>query len=258
MGARMDGKVVIITGAGSGIGQAAAVRVAEEGGHVVIVGRRQGALDETAGLIKAAKKGSVETLALDVSDLDKYAGAIADVASRHGRLDGLVNNAMSVGVGSVVDTTLEAWRRDFLVNSDAVFIGTKEALRVMIPQKRGSIVNISSLNGVKAMPYMASYSASKAALIMLSEVAAMEAAPHGVRVNAIAPGQVATPAVVEFMKADQERASRSAAAIPMGRSGNPVELGNAVLYLLSDESTYTTGICLCVDGGKAAQLYVPM
>jgi meso-butanediol dehydrogenase/(S,S)-butanediol dehydrogenase/diacetyl reductase len=258
MGGRMDGKVVIITGAGSGIGQAAAVRVAEEGGHVVIMGRRQSALDETAGMIKATKKGSVETLSIDISDLDGFAAAIRNIAKKHGRLDGLVNNAMSVGMGQIVDITLEAWRRDFLMNADAVFIGTQEAMRIMLPQKRGSIVNISSTNGVRAMPYMASYSASKAALIQFSQVAAMEGAPHGVRVNAIAPGQIATPAVVEFVKADPDRAGRSAAAIPMGRSGNPVELGNAILYLLSDESTYTTGICLCVDGGKSAQLYVPM
>ena len=251
----MEGKVVFITGGGTGIGRACAELLSEEGAHVAICGRRREPLEETLAAVHGLG-GYAETVVLDVSDLGVYAKTIADLAKRCGRLDGLVNNAMSVAYASVLDTTLEDWRADFIVNADAVFIGTSEALRVMIPQKRGSIVNISSLNGIRAMPGMASYSASKAALIQFSAVAAMEAAPYGVRVNAIVPGQIMTPAMEEFTKTAPARAERSAQAIPMGRGGDPRELAGAVLCLLSDESSYTTGICLNVDGSKAAQLYV--
>ncbi len=256
MTGRMADKVVIITGGGTGIGRASAERLAEEGAHVIVCGRRREPLDDTTKAIGVAG-GSAEAVVLDVSDLDALAKTIAEIASRHGRLDGLVNNAMSVTYKTILDATIEDWRADFAVNADAVFVGTREAMRVMIPQKRGSIVNISSLNAMRAMVGMASYSASKAALIQFSAVAAIEGAPHGVRVNAIAPGMVMTPALQDFAKADPERAARSASAIPMGRGGQPRELANAVLYLLSDESTFTTGVCLNVDGGKSAQLYIP-
>ena len=121
---------------------------------------------------------------------------------------------MSVTYKSVLDTTLEDWRRDARVNTEAVFIGTREALRIMIPQKRGSIINIASANGIRAMPGMCSYSASKAALIQFSAVAAMEAAPSGVRVNVIAPGQILTPAVEEFAKSDPETGQPQRCAHP--------------------------------------------
>lgn len=253
---RMQGKVVLITGGGTGIGRASAERLAEEGAHVVVCGRRPEPLTETVAAIKA-NGGAAEAVTLDVSDLDAYAKTIADVAARHKHLDVLVNNAMSVTYKSVLDTTIDDWRRDFRVNTEAVFIGTRAALRVMMPQKRGSIINIASANGIRAMPCMSSYSASKAALIQFSAVAAMEAGPSGVRVNVIAPGQILTPAVEEYAKADPERANRNAEVIPMKRSGQPLELANAVLYLASDESTFTTGICMAVDGGKTQQLYVP-
>ena len=257
MAGRMQDKVAIITGGGTGIGRASAERLAAEGAHVVICGRRPEPLAHTLAAIHA-NGGSAESVALDVSDLDAYTAVIANVATRHQRLDVLVNNAMSIGYTSILDTPIEDWRRDFRVNMEAVFVGTREALRVMMPKKRGSIINISSLNGVRAMPNMSSYSASKAALIQFSAVAAMEAAASGVRVNSIAPGQIATDAVVNFSQAHAAAAERITATIPMGRSGEPTELGNAVLYLASDESTFTTGICLYVDGGKAAQLYIPM
>ncbi len=256
MTGRMQGKVVLITGGGTGIGRASAERLAEEGAHVVVCGRRPEPLAETVAAIKA-KGGSAETVTLDVGDLDAYAQTIKDVAARHKKLDVVMNNAMSVTYKMVVDTTVDDWRNDFRINADAVFVGTREAMRIMIPQKKGSIINIASSNGIRAMPAMSSYSASKAALIQFSAVAAMEAAPSGVRVNVIAPGQILTPAVEDFAKADPERANRSAAVIPMQRSGTPRELANAVLYLASDESTFTTGICMAVDGGKTQQLYVP-
>jgi NAD(P)-dependent dehydrogenase (short-subunit alcohol dehydrogenase family) len=251
----MKGKVALITGGSDGIGRASAIRLAEEGAHVVICARRADNLADAEKAVRAA--GSVEAFQLDVGDTDAYAKLIEDTAKKHGRLDALVNNAMSVHYSSILDTSLEDWRADFRVNADAVFVGTKTALRIMYPQKSGSIVNIASTNGLLAMIGMSSYSASKAALIQFSAIAAMEAAEHNVRVNVIAPGQILTPAVENFAKYDPERASKSTAAIPMKRGGQPRELADAVLFLVSDESTFVTGACLPVDGGKSVQMNIP-
>lgn len=253
---RLEGRVALVTGASEGIGRATAERLAAEGAHVMICARRPEPLSEAEGAIRAAG-GSVEARVLDVSDSDAYAATVAELAKRRGRLDMLVNNAMSVHYGPILETTLEAWRQDFAVNADAVFVGTREAMRVMIPQGSGSIVNISSATGIRAMPNMASYSASKAALIQFTAVAAMEGALHNVRVNAIVPGQVATPATLAFEKMAPEKAEATMAAIPMKRSGRPTELAAAIAFLISDDASYITGVALPVDGGKAVQIYMP-
>jgi NAD(P)-dependent dehydrogenase (short-subunit alcohol dehydrogenase family) len=256
MAGRVEGKIIFLTGGSEGIGRATALRLTEEGAHVVIAARRPGPLADTAAAIRAAG-GSVETMQFDVADSDAYIGAIADTVARHGRLDGLVNNAMSSYRNSILDTTLDAWRRDFAVNAEAVFIGTREALRIMYRQKSGSIVNIASACGLRAMENMATYSASKAALIHFSAVAAMEAAKHGVRVNVVSPGQVMTESLGIIHKNAEERARQVAATIPMLRGGEPIELANVILFMLSDESSYMTGTVIPVDGGKTAQLYAP-
>jgi meso-butanediol dehydrogenase / (S,S)-butanediol dehydrogenase / diacetyl reductase len=253
---RMRDKIVLITGASEGIGRATAELIAAEGGHVIIAARRPEPLEETRAAIAAAG-GSVEAHSLDVSDLAAYEALIHDIAKRHGRLDALVNNAMAATYKSLVDLTIEDWRRDFTVNAEAVFVGTREAMKLMIAAGRGSIVNISSACGVRAMPGMPSYSASKAALIHFSACAAIEGAPHGVRVNSIVPGQVATPATLQFQEYAPDAAKATTAAIPMERSGLPVELAQAILFLASDESSYVTGVALPVDGGKIQQLYIP-
>ena len=168
-----------------------------------------------------------------------------------------VNNAAKVTMGEVVSASDADWRATFAAGADAVFTGTRAALRVMIPQGSGAIVNISSTNGRRAMPHMGAYSASKAALIQFSKVAAMEAAPHGVRVNALAPGLVLTPGNAAFFKTQPEARNAAEGAIPAGRGADPDEIASAIRFLLSDDSTYVNGVCLDVDGGKAAQLYTP-
>jgi meso-butanediol dehydrogenase / (S,S)-butanediol dehydrogenase / diacetyl reductase len=251
----MIGRVVIVTGGSDGIGRATAVELAKQGAHVVICARRPDVLEEARA--EVAIVGNVEAHILDVGDADAYAAFVADVARRHGRLDGLVNNAMAVSYKTIADLTLDDWRHDFRINADAVFVGTQAAMRVMIAQGSGAIVNISSLNGLRAMPAMASYSASKAALVHFSAVAAAEAAPHGVRVNVVAPGQIMTPATEAFAAADPERNARVSKTIPMGRGGRPEEIARAVRFLLSDDASFITGACLPVDGGKLQQLFVP-
>lgn len=252
----LTGQVAIVTGGSDGIGLATAALLVRRGANVVICGRRQEQLDIARAHIEA-EGGTVEAVQLDVTDFPAFEALISDVAARHGRLDMLVNNAMSVHYAPISKLTLDHWRKDFAVNTEAVFIGTKAAMAVMAKQGKGSIVNISSTTGIRAMANYASYSASKAALIQFTAVAAMEGALQGIRVNAIVPGQVNTAATADFAIKAPELAAKTAGAIPMGRGGKPEELAEAIVFMLSDAASYITGVALPVDGGKSAQLYIP-
>lgn len=252
----LKGKVALVTGGSDGIGFATARMLARRGANVTICARRPEKLAEAKA--ELAKEGlAIDTVQLDVSDEAAYTKLIDDIVAKHGKIDMLVNNAMSVNYTSIQDTSLEAWKRDFAVNSDAVFIGTRAAMKHMMAGGGGSIVNISSTCGIRAAPGLASYSASKAALIQFSAVAAMEGARAGVRVNAIIPGAVSTPASKAYDEMNPEGAKATADAIPFGRNGEPDELAEAIVFLLSDAASYITGVALPVDGGKAAQLYMP-
>ncbi len=251
-----NGRVAIITGGSDGIGLATAALLARRGAQVVICGRRREMLDKAAAQI-AAEGGKVEAVQLDVTDFDALAAMIADIANRHGRLDMLVNNAMSTHYAPISRLSLEHWRKDFAVNAEAVFISTKAAMGIMAQAGKGSIVNIASTCGLRAAPLMSSYSASKAAMIQFTAVAAMEGARIGVRVNAIVPGQVQTASTEDFATKVPEIAAKTTNAIPMGRGGRPEELAEAIAFMLSDAASYITGTALPVDGGKAAQLYLP-
>jgi NAD(P)-dependent dehydrogenase (short-subunit alcohol dehydrogenase family) len=250
------GRVAVITGGSDGIGLATAALLARRGGQVVICGRRQALLDTARSQIEA-EGGRIEAIQLDVTDDVALTAMIEAVAARHGRLDMLVNNAMSTHYAPISRLTLDHWRKDFAVNADAVFVSTKAAMQVMAAAGKGAIVNIASTCGVRATVNMASYSASKAALVHFTAVAAMEGAPLGIRVNAIIPGQVQTAGTEAFTARAPEVATRTTEAIPMQRGGQPAELAQAIAFMLSDAASYITGTALPVDGGKAAQLYMP-
>ena len=250
---RLQGKIAFVTGASSGIGEATAIRFAQEGALVVLCGRREEALAVVQEKILSAG-GQAEIAGADVSHEAAYVGAIESTAQRHGRLDILVNNAMAFTWGAVDNMSTEDWHANFKTTVDGTFWGTRTAMRLMKEKGGGSIVNISSICGQFGTAWMSGYSAAKAAVNNFSRAVASEGAPYGVRCNVVIPGVVDTPAMAGMMSNDKARGNTEK-LIPMKRVGQPVELANAILFLASDEASYVTGACLNVDGGRSSDLY---
>jgi NAD(P)-dependent dehydrogenase (short-subunit alcohol dehydrogenase family) len=253
MSKRLQGKIAFITGAGSGIGEATALRFAEEGATVVLCGRRIEPLQGVQEKIQALG-GQAEIAVADVSDEQAYVGALQATAQRHGRLDILVNNAMAYTWGGIDTMTTADWHANFSTTVDGTFWGTRTAMQLMKEQGGGSIVNIASICGLFGTAWMAGYSAAKAAVINFSRAAASEGAPHNVRCNVIIPGVVDTPATAGML-GDAKARTNTEKVIPMKRVGLPVELANAIVFLASDEASYVTGASLAVDGGRGSDLY---
>ena len=253
MSKRLQGKIAFVTGAGSGIGEATALRFAEEGATVVLCGRRIEPLQGVQEKIRT-QGGQAEIAVADVSDEQAYVGALKATAQRHGRLDILVNNAMAYTWGGIDTMTTADWHANFATTVDGTFWGTRTAMQLMKEQGGGSIVNIASICGLFGTAWMAGYSAAKAAVINFSRAAASEGAPHNIRCNVIIPGVVDTPATAGMLGDDKTR-TNTEKVIPMKRVGLPVELANAILFLASDEASYVTGASLAVDGGRGSDLY---
>lgn len=252
---RLESKVALITGAGTGIGAAMAAAFAAEGAHVVVCGDREPSLLETAARIREAG-GSVETRVCDVADEHAVAAMLDGVAAARGRLDILVNNAFRMTAEPIATMSTDAWKRSFDVALDAVFFATRRALPLMAAAGGGSILNISSTAGHAALHSLAGYSSAKAALEAFTRVAAIEGAAGGVRVNALAPGCIGTPGTLAAFPTEATRRAMWR-LIPLGRFGEPSEIAKAALFLVSDEASFVTGACLVVDGGQRASLGAP-
>jgi NAD(P)-dependent dehydrogenase (short-subunit alcohol dehydrogenase family) len=257
--ARLDGKVALVTGAASGIGAACAAALAGAGAAVVLTDLQDTKGEGVAREIEAAG-GKALFLHHDVTSEDEWAGVIARVKADHGRLDVLVNNA-GIGLGSPSITTMSLadWRRQQAINVEGVFLGIKHGLRLMREAGHGgSIINMSSVAGLKGSPTLAGYCATKGAVRLLTKAVALEcgAARDGVRVNSVHPGIIETPIWLTVMPMGEPGANAppdldtvSAMVVPMGVKGLPDDIANGVLWLAGDESRYVTGTELVIDGG---------
>jgi NAD(P)-dependent dehydrogenase (short-subunit alcohol dehydrogenase family) len=246
-GRDLDGRVAVVTGGARGIGRAISTRFLEHGATVVIADRDIAGAEATASELAAL--GPVQATALDVTDWDAVDQAMADVRTIHGRLDICVNNAGVQAIASSLEMTREAWDHVVSVNLTGVFICAQAAGRRMVEAGRGSIINMASAAAVLAIPGRAPYCATKAGVIALTKVLAVEWAPSGVRVNALGPGWVQTDlvraAIDEGRLSEEDIARRT----PLGRLAEPGEIADAALFLASDRSTYFTGQTLFPDGG---------
>ena len=251
MSGRLAGKIAVITGGTSGIGQATVRLFAEEGARVVIVARRSGPGEE---LVAELGPDRVKFMAGDVGT-EATANKAIDVAEKWGGVDILVNNAAMDWTSRIVDTSEPDVRRVLQTNFIGAFLMLREAGRKMLERRRGSIVNVTSRNASVGVPTMAVYAAAKGALLALTRAAAIEWAGDGVRVNAVAPGLTQTPLVrtwIEEQDDPTEFEKGVASTIPQRRMAEPVDVASAILFLSSDESLHITGASLAVDGGYTA------
>ena len=251
MTGRLEGKVAVITGGASGIGEGSVRRFVGEGARVIIAD-----LDEERGAALAAELGdSTRFLRTDVSAEGDVAAAIDHAIREFGRLDVMFNNAGIVGVvGRIAETSAEAWDRTVAVLMRSVFLGIKHAARVMVPQRSGSIISTSSTAGLMGGLGPHCYTACKHAVIGLTRSAASELGPSGIRVNAISPGNTVTAMTSAVISGDhtamQQAAEKIAASSYLGIAGFPEDIANAALYLASDEARYVAGHTLVVDAGQ--------
>jgi NAD(P)-dependent dehydrogenase (short-subunit alcohol dehydrogenase family) len=245
-------KVVLVTGATSGIGHAVAVKFAEASARIVALGRNPDALREVENAVKDAG-GEALTLTVDVTNPDEGQRAIDQAVSRFGGLDVLVNAAGHISSGSIETTSLAAWDAMMNVNLRAVFQLMQLASPHLIKTK-GNIVNVSSVTGLRSFPGVLAYCVSKAGLDQLTRCAALELAPKGVRVNAVNPGVVVTEIHKRggMSEADYEKfLDHSKTTHPLGRVGDPKEVAELILYLASDKASWITGGTYPIEGGRA-------
>ena len=252
---RVKDKVALVTGAGSGLGEAISKRLAEEGATVVVADINESSAQRVAEAIG----GSAIAVKQDVTDEQRWQELVAEIVERFGQLDILVNNAGIALVGTVEDTTLEDWQLTQRVNLDAVFMGTREAIKVM-KKGSGSIINISSIEGIIGEQKVAAYNASKGGVRIFTKSAALHccAEEYSIRVNSVHPGFIDTNMVsgaVGSMTEEEGEAftTRIVGNIPMGHMGEPLDIANGVLFLASEESKYMTGSELIIDGGYIAK-----
>jgi NAD(P)-dependent dehydrogenase (short-subunit alcohol dehydrogenase family) len=252
----LRGKVALITGGGTGIGAAIARRFVADGARICIAGRREEYLDQVA---RSLPSEAVAKCPGDVSNPADAERMVATALSLDGHLDVLVNCAGTRGEGSVAEVSLEEWRRVWEVNVTGPFLLMKAAIPLMIRNGGGSIINIGSLAGLRAIPSALPYCVSKSALIMLTQQAALDYGPAGIRCNLVCPGLVRTPMTEPHFAELAGNLGLSAEAllgeglrnVPLRRPGAPEEIAGICSFLASDDSSYITGAVIVVDGGTA-------
>lgn len=250
---RLDGKVALITGGGRGIGAAIAKRFVDDGAKIVISDIRKDLLENTA---KSLKAGTVVTCEGDVTKFEDAKKMVDTTVEFGGKIDVLVNNAGIDPGGSILDIDIELWKRILDVNLNGPFMCMRAAIPYMIKQGGGSIVNIASLAGVRCLPSMPAYCASKGGLIQLALQAALEYGPKGIRSNVVAPGGTKTEMLSEALSSLSKALNKNAfeviaESVPLRRLAMPDEIAGACSFLASDDSAFISGAVLLVDGGAA-------
>lgn len=245
----LNGRVAIVTGGGSGIGKVTALLLGEAGADLVIAGRKQERLDTAAAEIVAETGRRCIAVSTDVRDPEAAKALIDAALAEYGRLDILINNAGRGTHAPLRTMTAEAWNNDVALNLNAAFYCAQAAYPHLRAHRNGAIVNISSLAGVNGTMGVGAYAAAKAGLQQFTRVAAAEFGPHGVRVNCVAPGMIATELAQKGWAKTGFDASAACQAFPLRRPGTPEEVARAVLFLASDAASYITGETLTVGGG---------
>jgi NAD(P)-dependent dehydrogenase (short-subunit alcohol dehydrogenase family) len=247
----MENKVVIVTGGGSGIGRATCYRLRQEGAKVVVADRNQAGAEETRELMEGNDQNSAVSR-VDISRSSQVEQMVEDTVSKFGRLDGLVNGAaILIRTPPLVDVEDVDWDLTMDTNLIGTFYCCKYAIPAMLEHGGGSIVNISSMSGVRGVAYSVPYAVSKAGVIHLTKVAAAQYTHLGVRVNCIAPGGIDTPQM-RGSTASAETFQERNVEHPMGRVGRPDEVANLITWLTSEEASYVSGSTYIIDGGAWA------
>ena len=253
---RFSGRVVIVTGAGSGIGRAASLRFAAEGASVGVVDVRLDAAEETVGKIQA-EGGTALAVQADVTDAAQVEAAVSAVLDAFGRLDVLYNNAGVGSTGSVAVAEEADWDRCLDVNAKSTFLCSRAAVPHLEAAGGGAIVNQGSVAALVGVPNFAAYCAAKGAVVALTRSMAVDLAPKGIRVNVLCPGTVLTPLMEDLIRArgDGDLEAGLAATVvkyPLGRLGTPEEVAAGAVFLASDDASWMTGSVLTPDGGMTA------
>lgn len=248
---RFEGKIALVTGASSGIGRATALTLAREGAKVGVVARREERLKDVVAEIEELD-GSAIAIAADLMEEEDRSRAIEGVIARYQGLDVLVNAAGVIAFGTIEDTTLADWKKMFEINVVAIF----HLMQLAMPQlleRKGTVVNVSSVNGMRSFPGVLSYCSSKSALDQLTRCSALELAPKGVRVNSVNPGVVVTELHRRGgldARAYDAFLEKSKTTHPIGRVGRPEELADLIAFLASDQAGWITGANVSIDGGR--------
>ncbi|MEQ1941735.1 SDR family oxidoreductase [Mesorhizobium sp. VNQ89] len=250
----LDDRVCLVTGAGQGLGRAVSLEMAREGARVVLLERNAANAEAVAAEIQAAG-GKAFPYALDVTDYDRYGAVVSEVMDKLGRIDALVNNAaINPPTHTILNDTLENWRRTIAINLEAVYMGSKLVAPQMVKQQSGRIIHIASIQGFASSGETGPYNAAKGAIISYTKSMAVELGPYNILVNSVAPGFMATPmsivnGVDEAETPDFQEWYVRRRKIPLGRTGYPEDVSGAVVFLASNYCRYMTGQLLVVDGG---------
>ena len=249
----LQGKAILVTGGGSGIGRATSIRLAQEGAKIMIADYVPAGAEQTVKMIKDAG-GTASCVAADVSITKQVEMIVAKTVETYGRIDGAFNNAGIEGkMSDTVAHTEENFDRIMAINLKAVWLCMKSEIPQMLKQGGGSIVNTASVAGLVGFEGLSAYTASKHGVIGLTKTAALEYAQKSIRVNCVCPGVIDTPMVARLMDSGAMNEQDMAAGEPVGRFGKPQEIGEGVVWLLSDAASFVTGHSMVIDGGWVAR-----